>query len=206
MDRHLTVISGDDIVFEGSTAEVTAILSAGNDFAVNDIEGAFEWLYENYGDTDGGITADIIGMINSTDTLDGHGTKALFWIAALMMKTQTLSKLPLPCVFKLIPFIQRKTAVHGAKMQKVSDTSDAFLRRYREISERLSAGGTDEDTALTEIFRAMPEKDTVEYMLETDPRYREVFQSIEKMSRSCKDEKIKKLTEKVLKEFSSGGI
>ncbi|MBQ8826166.1 MAG: hypothetical protein IJ007_03635 [Oscillospiraceae bacterium] len=206
MDRHLTVTSGDDIVFEGSTAEVTELLSAGNDFTRNDIEGAFEWLYENYGDTDGGITADVTAMINSTDTLDGLGTRALFWIAALMMKTQTLSKLPLPCVFKLIPFIQRKTAVHGAKMQKVNDTSEAFLKLYKEISEQLSAGEKDEDTALTEILRAMPEKDIIEFKLETDPQFKDVFQSIEKMSRSCKDEKIKKLTEKVLKEFNSGGI
>ena len=202
----MTITSGEDIVFEGSTADVTELLSAGNDFTRNDIEGAFEWLYENYGDADGGITADIVGMINSTDSLDGLGTRALFWIAALMMKTQTINRLPLPCVFQLIPFIQRKTAVHMAKMQKVSDTSETFLKLFKEISERLSAGETDEDAALTEIFRAMPEKDIVEYELETNPQYRDVFQSIEKMSQCCKDERIKKLTEKVLKEFNSGGI
>lgn len=197
----LILTAGDEVVFEGRTDEVTEFLSEGNIHQRNDVEGAFEWLDEKYGDTDGRIIADVVSLIDSTDTLDGLGTRAIFWLAALMMKNGTLKKLPMPYVFKLMPIIQRKTAVHAVKVNKANKEAEAFLERFKEITSRLSEGKMNADEALTEIFKVMPEKDLVEYKLETNPHFTEVFRVIKQISERCKDEKLKLLTDKVFEEF-----
>lgn len=197
----LIITAGDEVVFEGRTDEVTDFLSEGNIHQRNDVEGAFEWLDEKYGDTDGRIIADVVSLIDNTELLDGLGTRAIFWIAALMMKNGTLKKLPMPYVFKLMPIIQRKTAVHEVKVNRANKEAAAFLERFREIIGGLSEGKMNEDEGLTEIFKAMPEKDLVEYKLETDPNFTQAFRVIKQISERCKDEKLKLLTDKVFEEF-----
>ncbi|MGN0603097.1 MAG: hypothetical protein ACI4I2_03895 [Oscillospiraceae bacterium] len=197
----LILTAGEEVVFEGRTDEITESLSEGNDFQREDVEGAFEWLDEKYGDADGRITADVLSMIDNTDTLDGLGTRALFWTAALMMKNGTLNKLPIPYVFRLLPIIQRKTAVHAMKVKSANEKAAAFLESFKEIISRLSESRISEDEALTEIFKAMPERDLIEYKLATNPHFTDVFRVIKQISERCKDEKLKLLTDKVMDEF-----
>ncbi len=161
MDRQIELTSGGEIIYDDSISNIISALNGdGNPHMDKDIRESLEWLAGQNGGTEK-VSIDFVKLVNEADMLDGMKTRAIFWLSAMLMRNGGFRKLPPEMLFRIMPFIQNKTAaaqVNLNNLHKKADTLHLFADTVRKAVQGISSGDFTPDEAAEIIIEKMPDK------------------------------------------------
>lgn len=199
--KRLILTDGEKTVYEEAADKISECIGEGNDFMYNDVSSALEYLDSRFGNGND-ITVNICEFLDESDIPDGIKTRATFWIAAILMRSEKLRDLPYSVQMKFMPAVLAKTNVHEINLRKSTDNTAkllVFSRVYRNEKTKLFYDECTVDEVIENILNVFPDRKLLEREIRERPIIIDILKDIGNMAECCADpalsEKMKSLME-----------
>lgn len=185
------IYENDKLLFSESCDEIITALQGDNGMFIGDLNNMFEY-YKKHGRSsdDKLIAADVMSIADSS-LIDGEHTKAVFWLAAVMVHYGVHKKISHTNGVKIYPGLIAMTTAntksHDLKLKRSMQIRD-FLAVYIEEQKSFAANGhTDPDAVAERLIKALPEPYVTKAEIAERPDFMRFINSVADMAKCCAD-------------------